>query len=376
MIVSPASPSTRPSASVYPSNSSESMSNDARKDTGKDECKAINTDETDLIMPQLINLKSLNDDPTGKTLDGEQLDRPPRLQYDMKRRKRSLAINIFFIVFFNVAVTNVIFYVLLVYDDNHNHGDNGILYGAMTATLGVLQLPQFAHRWWQCSRNNDLPPKVADPIEKERLLQKGTATLRGRFLRVFTIWDAFQFCFLIGIILGTAMLVLGTSINGTEGSFILVALFPPTLFAAVGVFFILFNIAHALQLRTPFPLSERPKGEPFRPCVAYVWSDFVAVDGGGKLEARKSFTARYDASPPFRTMLRKISWMIGFGFVFQLIPEVIFLTMVEDRAVAYGPSWAILLFVLLAQCAFAYIYVQRSFVHELRWWKENRASAP
>ncbi|KDN42743.1 hypothetical protein K437DRAFT_158120 [Tilletiaria anomala UBC 951] len=306
------------------------------------------------------------------------LTRPPRLLYDFHARRRSFALNIFLIVFFNLCCPILIFYILLQYDDTHKHDDNNnILYGATTATLGTLQLPQFAYRWWVLYKRNGArdPVLLYEPeCDGEREPVQGSAdTLKKKRTPfrppgIFACWDIFQAGFFGGIVVGTSALVSACSLFGDHGYFPLLALSPPIIFGYIGLAMLATGIAHATRCTMPCAMFDRPRGERVRPGLGYIWPDLVALDGGGGVEFRNSFSRRYDASLPFRRMVATLNWIIAVGLTLQLAPEIALATLVHDRMIVYGTSWAILTSIMLLQLAASLIYAKRSFRNEHEWW--------
>jgi hypothetical protein len=76
-----------------------------------------------------------------------------------------------------------------------------------------------------------------------------------------------------------------------------------------------------------------------RPAVFYIVEDVVAVDGGGGIEYRKAFIARYDNSAIFRRMIWDLSvvWMLYF-YVLAVLFTVLVFTL--PGAAVYAVGWA------------------------------------
>jgi hypothetical protein len=248
-----------------------------------------------------------------------------------------------------------------------------VLYGATTATLGTLQLPQFAYRWWQCRKRNNYDSAPLDTVDDGKEPSPSTILLRrtAAKLNMFRRWDAFQMAFFIGIIVGSLVLVLGTSLNGNTGYFPLLAIFAPVVFAYIGIIFLVTGALHHSRWTTLFPLSDRPRGERARPALGYAWPDLVAIDGGGLTQFRVDFTRRHEASEGFRMLIVELNWVMGFVMTLQLIPCAVVVGLVDDRRVAFGTVFAVLvasLFVLFGICV---VLVKRGLKREEVMWQRH-----
>ena len=72
-------------------------------------------------------------------------------------------------------------------------------------------------------------------------------------------------------------------------------------------------LATLLPIRSvPFWLSsERPHTTPIKPGIFYVTEDIAAVDFSMGRPYRAQLYARYEASPPFRRLMRILTWYFG-----------------------------------------------------------------
>ncbi|KAK0548129.1 Nuclear control of ATPase protein 2 [Tilletia horrida] len=273
-------------------------------------------------------------DPRNSTASATASASPPSLNYSMHpARVRSLYLNIFVISFVNIVVTTIVFYSVKY--STSPTADPDVYYGAASAVLGVLQIPQWPWRYYQLCRQagkrGSIPP------------QHPPSTLRARLWWILRLADCFQWGFLIGIIIGSVMLVLCSSINLPAGVYPLLVLMPAAILGGIGIAVLVVTLLSEGTIVQPTRVSTVPKGEPVRPALFYLWSDLVGCDGGGGYPFRMALDARYRASPPFRKMLRSLSYLIGSALSSLLVCALI-LTFVMQAA---GPdrkyedaSWA------------------------------------
>ena len=74
---------------------------------------------------------------------------------------------------------------------------------------------------------------------------------------------------------------------------------------------VVFIPLRALGVRAPIRFSSVARGEPLRPAVYTIAEDVVAVDGGRGDVFRAQWSARYESSAPFRTLLARLDWVFG-----------------------------------------------------------------
>lgn len=91
--------------------------------------------------------------------------------------------------------------------------------------------------------------------------------------------------------------------------------------------------------RLPFRFGSVSAGNVLRPAVYYIVEDMVAVDGGGGVEYREAFCARYESSALFRRMLFELSvvWMVWFYVLAGVFAVLVFRLPVEA---VYAVGWA------------------------------------
>lgn len=161
------------------------------------------------------------------------------------------------------------------------------------------------------------------------------------------------------------------------------ALSPPIIFAFIGLALVSFNILSAWGVRTSSHVLSRGYHQPLRPGLAYVWADLTAVDGGGRQAFRDAFDARWHASPQFRSMIMVLSWGVGLPLILLMGPEVALVVVVKNHGTdfvqvvgsTWASVWALLVFVLLCQTAWAYFYVNAAFERERQWWRSHHRAA-
>ncbi|KAJ4305111.1 hypothetical protein N0V90_000641 [Kalmusia sp. IMI 367209] len=115
--------------------------------------------------------------------------------------------------------------------------------------------------------------------------------------------------------------------------------------------------------KLPFRFGSLEAGNVLRPAVYYIVEDIVAVDGGGGIEYRKAFGARYDSSPIFRKMIFDLSvvWMLYF-YVFAILFTVLVFTL--PKAAVYAVGWAGPFPLAGLMAVWTTIYVQARFREE------------
>jgi hypothetical protein len=90
----------------------------------------------------------------------------------------------------------------------------------------------------------------------------------------------------------------------------------------------------------PIRISSQAARQTLRPGIYPYIEDIVAVDGGGGAAYRERLTARYEASPVFRRMLRRLSWFWGIGAeLVGVITTVLVFTLKRD--VGYAVGWSL-----------------------------------
>jgi hypothetical protein len=114
----------------------------------------------------------------------------------------------------------------------------------------------------------------------------------------------------------------------------------PTLTFYFGFLFIISAILTQMKARLPFNMSSTEKGSLWRPALYAFMEDACAIEAQGGLSYRHQLRARYDASPLFRRMLLRLSWMWGIGLIAAAIATTV-LVMVLPEIEAFGVGWGV-----------------------------------
>ena len=127
--------------------------------------------------------------------------------------------------------------------------------------------------------------------------------------------------------------------DGHELQIRLISLPAAVLMYLVATLTLLSLILNALKFKLPFRFGSLEAGNVLRPAVYYIVDDVVAVDGGGGIEYRKAFIARYDSSAIFQRIIWDVSvvWMLYF-YVFAILFTVLVFTL--PKAAVYAVGWA------------------------------------
>lgn len=121
----------------------------------------------------------------------------------------------------------------------------------------------------------------------------------------------------------------------------------PSFIIWFGAELLCFTILGALGFKTPFRVSSLPKGVPIRPLTYTILEDVIAVDTGTGREYREALNARWEASPRFRRLLKKVDilWSVpalAVGFACTAVVAIPSINEVIGYGVAWGipPLWA------------------------------------
>ena len=105
----------------------------------------------------------------------------------------------------------------------------------------------------------------------------------------------------------TIIITLGISLQ----SMIIVSLPTSILMLYVCIELLLAQLAMAVHMPAPFRFSSVAPGELIRPGVYIIAEDVVAVDGKQGQAFRQAWSDRYEASPAFRALLRRLDLLWG-----------------------------------------------------------------
>lgn len=177
--------------------------------------------------------------------------------------------------------------------------------------------------------------------------------------------------FLFGIGYATIFFVIASAIDEPTGYFPFLALTPSLIVAEVGLQLVLTSFFALLNLRLPFRFGSVAKGDTWRPATYYIWEDLTAVDGGGGAAFRARLDARYRASPLFRSTLRDLGFLMGFGgmALLGIMAGLVFSGASED--IIYGLTFAIAVAWAGVGYAVGITHWKWASKRELQWWREH-----
>jgi hypothetical protein len=152
-------------------------------------------------------------------------------------------------------------------------------------------------------------------------------------------WGYFLALFVISILITSALARGNRDHDNHEFQIRLISLPAAVLMYLVATLTLLSLALNRLELKLPFRFGSIDAGNVVRPAIFYIVEDIVAVDGGGGMEYRKAFVARYDNSQIFRKMIWDLSvvWMLYF-YVFAVLFTVLVFTL--PKAAVYAVGWA------------------------------------
>lgn len=108
----------------------------------------------------------------------------------------------------------------------------------------------------------------------------------------------------------------------------------PSIFLVFALEMLFFEAMYVLEQPAPFRISSIPKGNLMRPALYPLLEDIIAVDGQGGTRFRERLDQRYKASPPFRSMLHRVTMLWA-------VPQVVVAggtlagIFIADRELAY-----------------------------------------
>ncbi|KGO48409.1 hypothetical protein PEX1_049910 [Penicillium expansum] len=114
----------------------------------------------------------------------------------------------------------------------------------------------------------------------------------------------------------------------------------PSIFLVFALEMLFFEAMYVLEQPAPFRISSIPKGNLMRPALYPLLEDIIAVDGQGGTRFRERLDQRYKASPPFRSMLHRVTMLWA-------VPQVVVAggtlagIFIADRELAYTLGWSV-----------------------------------
>jgi hypothetical protein len=152
-------------------------------------------------------------------------------------------------------------------------------------------------------------------------------------------WGYFLALILISALISSALARGDKDQDNHDFQIRLISLPAAVLMYLVATLTLLSLTLNRLQWKLPFRFGSLDAGNVVRPAIFYIVEDVVAVDGGGGLEYRKAFVARYDSSQIFRRMIWDLSvvWTLYF-YVLAVLFTVLVFTL--PKAAVYAVGWA------------------------------------
>lgn len=161
-----------------------------------------------------------------------------------------------------------------------------------------------------------------------------------------------------------------------ESPLIRICALPSTIICYyLGTLFLLTSTLTHLKIRLPFAMSSTPKGSLFQPALLAILEDSAAIEYRGELAARIALLKRYEASPLFRKMIRRLSWAWGGGFMGIAVVATLVIFGVEDERVAFGVGWGVPWIWAVVYSVGTVVFVKKSLRKERRVWKMGRGTA-
>lgn len=268
---------------------------------------------------------------------GYKLTVPPPLSFDPRTKKLSITICILGLLFFDLVLPCLIYYLLHTLTDL----DEADVLGIACASLGIGELFELPLRGWRLVRH------------REEYAPLGQ-TAKWAF-------DFFFWWYAAATVVGIVPYVMATDLDyAIEWLFLM----SPGLIVG---FAVLTAAVSMVPFRLPVRISSDAKGEMCKPFVYYVIEDFVAVDSHQKRSYREELRVRYQASHMFRVMIWEVNlwWTVG-GLLF--IGGLAGVTWGVSFPIAYGVSLA-LLFVWIGVWSLAtFWWVKRALQMERVWF--------
>jgi hypothetical protein len=152
-------------------------------------------------------------------------------------------------------------------------------------------------------------------------------------------WGYFLVLLTISALISTALARQDTDADDHALQIRLLSLPTAVLMTVVATLTLLSLALNLTAWPLPFRFGSQDPGTVLRPAVYYIVEDVVAVDGGGGIEYREAFCARYESSAVFRRMLFEVSvvWMVAFYVLAGVVTVLVFELPV---AAVYAVGWA------------------------------------
>ncbi|SLM36653.1 hypothetical protein LPUS_06270 [Lasallia pustulata] len=242
----------------------------------------------------------------------------PPLPYRLRDHKRNIAI-IWTLLALDAAILPLVLFYPLWFASDLNPA---YIFAVTTSVFGLISGAEWAVRTWLLWRWEGLRPLGVD----------GPG---GRWA-----FDFFHWSYSIGYTIALIELIIGAA--PFRPIVRLCALPAPSFILFFGLLLLTFQVYCHLGFETPFRISSLPRGVPMRPLIYTILEDVIAVDTKCGRGYREQLKKRYEASPMFRGMLKRLNlfWglpatVLGAGIVALVwIPQV-------PETVAYGIGWGV-----------------------------------
>ncbi|KAF2498927.1 hypothetical protein BU16DRAFT_482099 [Lophium mytilinum] len=223
-----------------------------------------------------------------------------------------------------------------------------------TAVLGIFTVIAIVERVWKLIRAS---PEYR-PLNSPR-----------HALDIFQ-WGYFLALISISALISSTLARADRDDDAHELQIRLLSLPAAVLMCLVATLTLLSLALNRLAWKLPFRFGSLDAGNVVRPAIFYIVEDVVAVDGGGGLEYRKAFSARYESSPVFRGMIWDLSvvWMLWF-YVFAALFTV--LVFVLPKAAVYAVGWAGPFLCAGLVAVWTVAYVRAELRRERKGWGED-----
>ncbi|KAK4942993.1 hypothetical protein LTR10_017378 [Elasticomyces elasticus] len=279
-----------------------------------------------------------------------RIDVPPRLPFDLRQHKLSIAIFTF------LAYAECCFIPLGLYYglSKGTSMRSGLYFAIITSLFGSVSGYEFAMRSWRIMRyGEDYRPLY------------GSQYFRG--------FDATQYVLLTPFTIMTIIQVVFSCPR--YPSVKALALPMPVGLIVLGGIFVVNGVAAQRGWRLMHTrLSSHVRNTVCPPLTFVFLEDVCAVDGQGGKRYRKAAMARYHASPHFRAMLMKLQWFWAVSAI-VVGAAVIALIWVVREDVAYGVGWGVPSLWTAVGTWLTVVWVQRELRIEKVTWMSHRINS-
>jgi hypothetical protein len=141
----------------------------------------------------------------------------------------------------------------------------------------------------------------------------------------------------------------------------------------LGIIFLISAFLTQRGYRLPFDMSSTPKGAIWRPALLAILEDTGAIEARGELAHREAVMKRYEASPPFRRMLLRLTWFWGISLMIIAIATTILIVALEER-IAFGVGWGVPYLWSTLFGIWTVRFVKRNLTDERIAWQSRRYS--